>query len=67
MLHVKTQTVIGRYRDRQVPVELQLSFGAPITSAEDIKRKGGKRKALVNISRKRKKLVVGQTLIQTLR
>lgn len=41
---LRQHTVIGRYRDRQVPVELQLSFGAPITSAEDIRGKEEKGK-----------------------
>ena len=38
------QTVTGRHRETQVPVELQLSFGAPITSAEGIKGKEEKGK-----------------------
>ena len=47
-------TVTVRYRDRQVPVELQLSFGAPITSAEDIKGKEEKGKLSLTTAVKRK-------------
>lgn len=38
-----------------VPVELQLPFGAPITSAGGIAGKGGEGKALVNKGRKIKR------------
>lgn len=43
------------YRGRGVPVELQLSFGAPITSAEGIKEKEERGK--ISLQRKEKALV----------